>query len=109
MGKRGPEGSLQDKIVRMFRGRGWLAQKNSAGAGWPDFTFISPTAFILFVEFKAPGSPLRPIQEYWHREMRERISYRSPAPPVQVVIWWEVSQAYDWLNKYHRYDLTNTF
>lgn len=101
---RGPEGSLQDRIVRMFRARGWLAQKNSAGAGWPDFTFISPSGFVLFAEFKAQGAKLRPIQEAWHKEMHKRLSFRKPTPPIETVIWWETVQAYDWLSKYHRYD-----
>lgn len=97
---RGPEARIQDRIVKMFRSRGWLAQKNSAGAGWPDFTFISPTAHILFAEFKAPGASLRPIQEAWIRDMRKRCT--SGCSP-EIVVWDDTGQAYAYLEKYHRY------
>lgn len=99
---RGPEARLQDRVVRMFRSNLWLAQKNSSGAGWPDFTFISPSAFVLLAEFKAPGQPLRPIQKAWHRDFKFRQD-RSINRPPELVIWDDFNAAWDWLQKYNRY------
>lgn len=101
---RGPEGRLQDAVVRMFRCRGWLGQKNAYGAGWADFTFISPTGFILFAEFKAPTGELRPLQVHWHTDMKHRIALSRTSPPhMEVVIWDNAQTAYNWLQKYERY------
>jgi hypothetical protein len=104
---RGPEGMLQDRVVKMFRARGWLAQKNSGGAGWADFTFISPHGFVLFAEFKVPGEGLRRIQQAWHLSMQQRIAegrlhYPNKENSVAVVIFDTPAKAYDWLEVYRQ-------
>jgi hypothetical protein len=89
----------------MFRARGWLAQKNSLGAGWTDYTFISPFGFILFVEFKASEtSELRPIQSAWHSEVLKRITSKTPTATVAVRTWSSMQQAYDWFSEYNQYE-----
>lgn len=73
---RGPEGKIQDAVVRYLKALGVLFKKDTPGrfnisVGWPDLT-VFPTVFRsgrpprvpFFIEFKAPGKGLTPLQDH---------------------------------------------
>lgn len=82
MSRRGPEGKIQDAIIKYARTKyGALCKKNEVGkffvgSGWPDYMMFKPLAatggipHMWFVEFKAPGKDLTPLQQ----EMRKQIN-----------------------------------
>ena len=70
MSRRGPEGKIQDAVVKYARTEyGALVKKQEAGsyhisAGWPDVMVLGAGGKIFFIEFKAPGNALTPIQAH---------------------------------------------
>lgn len=40
-----------------------MSLRPGVAAGWPDFLILIPGGKVVWVETKAPGKPLRPIQE----------------------------------------------
>lgn len=68
------EAKIQSAAVKYARSRGLLVKRNYMGpgaeVGWPDVEFYGPRARMLMIEFKAPGSMLRPMQEYRIKELR---------------------------------------
>jgi hypothetical protein len=78
---RGPEGKIQDKILAHARNVGLLYKKNEVGrffvsAGWPDVVFFpelkSRKSMPFFMEFKAPGKSLTPLQLNMKHEIESR-------------------------------------
>lgn len=79
---RGPEGKIQDAVLRYAKSKGLLCKKNEVGryfvsSGWPDVCFF-PDARIpfkgvpFFMEFKAPGKDLTPLQRHQKSELEAR-------------------------------------
>ena len=80
---RGPEGKIQDAVVKHAKKLGMLPKKNETGryfvgSGWPDYTiYVGGTyadGFVrdprtFFVEFKAPGGKLTPLQKKIREEL----------------------------------------
>ena len=71
---RGPEGKIQDAVLRYAKSRDLLYKKNEVGryfvsSGWPDVTFYPGKGKIFFIEFKAPGGKLTPLQEHTRKEI----------------------------------------
>lgn len=40
-----------------------MSLRPGVAAGWPDFVILGPGGRVLWVETKAPGKPLRPLQD----------------------------------------------
>lgn len=68
---RGPEGKLQDKIVRYLKKTGWLVNKVTICSlnGWPDL-LIMKYGIILFIEVKAPGEVPDDLQLVVHKQIK---------------------------------------
>jgi len=69
---RGPEGKIQDAVLRYAKSRGLLYKKNEVGrffvsSGWPDVVFYPAHGQAFFMEFKRPGGKLTPLQEHMHK------------------------------------------
>jgi hypothetical protein len=65
--RRGPEGRIQDKVVKYARADGWKAIKLSTFGPWgtngePDYEFARHPAVMFLIEFKAPGKESTPLQ-----------------------------------------------
>lgn len=68
-GKR--ESKTEAAAVKYAVARGWMHKKVGTNA-WPDHLFIREFGITLWVEFKAPGKPLRANQEKRVGQMRDR-------------------------------------
>lgn len=72
---RGPEGKIQDAVLKYAKKKGLLYKKNEVGryfvsSGWPDVCFFPVEAKRpWFMEFKAPGKDLTPLQ----RVLRDKL------------------------------------
>lgn len=66
------ESALESRLVREVKSIGGIATKwSSPGSnGVPDRIVLLPNARTVFVEMKAPGKPLQPLQEYWAKKLR---------------------------------------
>lgn len=66
------ESALEKKLVRAVKDVGGLCWKfTSPGlAGVPDRLCMFPGGWTVFVEMKAPGGKLRPLQEKRHEEIK---------------------------------------
>lgn len=59
----GPEARLENRVVDAVNRAGGFAYKTAGGhTGMPDRIVILPEGRIVFVEMKAPGGVLSPIQ-----------------------------------------------
>lgn len=77
---RGPEGKIQDAVTKYARFRGILVKKQEVGryfigSGWPDVIMFGRARFgvdahTVFMEFKAPGKSLTPLQEKRKKEIQ---------------------------------------
>lgn len=67
---RGPEGKLQDKIVRYLKKNGWLVVKINLCSlnGFPDL-FLLKYGISIHVEVKAPGKQPEDLQLYAHKQI----------------------------------------
>lgn len=84
MSRRGPEGKIQDAVIKYARTKyGALCKKNEVGrffvgGGWPDYMVLMGRGIhghdpcIFFIEFKAPGKAPTPLQENAFAEIRAR-------------------------------------
>lgn len=68
------ESALERMLVREVEKRGGLAPKwtSPGNAGVLDRIVILPNGQTVYVEMKAPGKPLRPLQARWGRLLTER-------------------------------------
>jgi hypothetical protein len=66
------ESTLERRLVREVERMGGLALKwvSPGNRGVPDRIVILPSGQTVYVEMKAPGMPLRPLQERWSRILR---------------------------------------
>lgn len=74
----GPEGKIQARVVQYARTEypeRLEARKFQAGRfgsnGWPDYDFLTEGGDIFFIEFKAPGKDLTPLQEERVKRLRK--------------------------------------
>lgn len=67
------ERSIEAVLVRLVRDRGGLAIKlgGAWGRGLPDRLVLLPGGRMRFVELKAPGGRVSPLQRLYHRRLRE--------------------------------------
>lgn len=68
------ESSLEKKFVKAVESIGGLAPKWVAPGsnGVPDRIVILHGGRVAFVELKAPGEKLRPLQEWWAEKLKNR-------------------------------------
>ncbi len=68
------EREIERFLVDLVRAAGGLALKfaSPAMSGVPDRIVVLPGGRILFVELKAPGEQLRPLQQRVHQMLSER-------------------------------------
>jgi hypothetical protein len=66
------ESTLERRLVREVERIGGLAPKwvSPGHRGVPDRLVILPGGRVAFVEMKAPGKPLQPLQEKWARTLQ---------------------------------------
>jgi len=66
------ESTLERRLVREVEKIGGKAPKwtSTGNRGVPDRIVILPHGQTVYVEMKAPGKPLRPLQEKWARTLR---------------------------------------
>lgn len=74
MSRRGPEGKVQDAVIRHAKAEyECVCKKNEVGryfvsSGFPDYTIFGRSRrhrpIVFFMEFKAPGGKLTPLQEH---------------------------------------------
>lgn len=67
------ESTLERRLVREVERIGGRAPKwvSPGNRGVPDRIILLPGGRTVFVEMKAPGKPLDPLQEKWARELRK--------------------------------------
>lgn len=67
------ESALERRLVREVKRRGGQALKwtSPGNRGVPDRLVILPDGQVAFVEMKAPGEPLDPLQHRWARILRK--------------------------------------
>lgn len=67
------ESALERRLVREVVGIGGKAPKwvSPGNRGVPDRLVILPGGKTVYVEMKAPGKPLEPLQEKWAKTLRE--------------------------------------
>lgn len=65
------ESDIQSDVVAYARSYGIIAKKLNFGEGWPDFLFVYKGS-VLFIEFKAPGESLSPLQQEIIHLLREQ-------------------------------------
>lgn len=67
------ESTLESRLVREVERIGGKAPKwtSPGNRGVPDRLVILPGGRTVFVEMKAPGKPLEPLQEKWARTLRK--------------------------------------
>lgn len=67
------ESTLETQFVRRVNRLGGKALKwvSPGSRGVPDRIVLLPNGRTAFVEMKAPGKPLAPLQEKWARTLRE--------------------------------------
>jgi hypothetical protein len=65
------ESTLERRLVREVERIGGLAPKlvSPGNRGVPDRLVILPNGRTVYVEMKAPGKPLEPLQEHWKRKL----------------------------------------
>ncbi|GIQ63609.1 hypothetical protein PACILC2_21770 [Paenibacillus cisolokensis] len=65
------ESVLERRLVREVERIGGLAPKwvSPGNRGVPDRLVILPGGRTVYVEMKAPGKPLQPLQEKWARKL----------------------------------------
>jgi len=67
------ESTLERRLVREVKRIGGRAPKwvSPGNRGVPDRIILLPGGRTVFVEMKAPGKPLDPLQEKWVRTLRK--------------------------------------
>ncbi|REK69327.1 VRR-NUC domain-containing protein [Paenibacillus paeoniae] len=65
------ESTLERKLVREVKSIGGLAPKwtSPGNRGVPDRLVILPNGQTIYVEMKAPGKPLEPLQRKWQKDL----------------------------------------
>lgn len=65
------EREIESKFTEQMERLGCLVCKfvSPGKAGMPDRLVITPGGKVWFAEMKRPGEKLRPLQEYWRREI----------------------------------------
>lgn len=71
------ESSIERRLVQVVRQHGGLALKLTSPniAGVPDRLVLLPGGRVVFVELKAPGQKLRPLQQKRKRQL-EALGFR---------------------------------
>ena len=71
------EKAIERKLYKSIKERGGMALKfvSPTMTGIPDRMALMPGGCIAFIELKAPGKPLRPIQEKRKRQL-ESLGFR---------------------------------
>ena len=66
------ESELEHHLVREVKRIGGLAPKwvSTGNRGVPDRLVILPGGITVYVEMKAPGKPLKPLQKRWAKILR---------------------------------------
>lgn len=67
------ESALERRLVREVKKLGGRALKwvSPGNRGVPDRIVVLPGSLIAFVEMKAPGKPLEPLQKKWAKTLRD--------------------------------------
>lgn len=65
---------IETRLVREVERIGGLAPKwvSPGNSGVTDRLVILPNGVTVYVETKAPGKPLRPLQRKWAKELKKR-------------------------------------
>lgn len=65
------ESTLERKLVDAIKRIGGMAPKwtSPGNRGVPDRLVILPNGLTVYVEMKAPGKPLQPLQVHWAKKL----------------------------------------
>jgi hypothetical protein len=68
------EKDIEGASVKYARFLGYICLKVSpmGSRGWPDHLFINIHGVHIYIEFKRPGEPLKPLQEHRKKQLEER-------------------------------------
>ena len=82
------ESTLEKQLVSEVKKIGGLAPKwtSPGNRGVPDRLIIFPDGVIIFVEMKAPGKPLAPLQEKWKKELLKRGHQHYTIDSVESIV-----------------------
>jgi len=84
-----PEGRVLAQTKRSARDIGLrfirLSMSRGVEVGWPDVIILGPCGGVLWVETKAPGKPLRPIQNRRRDEIEIRGGEYVKVDSVEMV------------------------
>lgn len=71
--KRSKESIIQRKVISQYEAAGWLVVKiiQCTKNGWPDLQ-CHRNGVTLFIETKATGGKLSPLQIYRHKQIMEK-------------------------------------
>lgn len=58
------ESSIERACVKLVKDHKCILLKIQGVRGWPDRLLLAPNGKALFLEFKAPGQTLRPLQQH---------------------------------------------
>jgi len=59
---------IEEEGTSLAEARGWVVLKLAGGGknGKPDRVYLR-SGVAMFIEYKAPKQPLKPLQEYWRK------------------------------------------
>lgn len=89
------ENVIESYLVKCVEAVGGLAVKftSSNNRGVPDRMCVFPSGILVFVECKAPGKTLDPLQKIWFRRLQERghlcIMIDSREKVLALIRWYE--------------------
>ncbi len=71
--KKSKESIIQRKVISQYEAAGWLVVKiiQCTKNGWPDLQ-CHRNGVTLFIETKATGGKLSPLQQYRHDQLRKQ-------------------------------------
>lgn len=88
------ERRVEERLIRAVRDLGGLCIKlTPPPAGIPDRLVLLPGGVVEFIELKAPGGQLRPIQRVIHERLRARGHQVLVISSVREVDEWRRSMS----------------
>ena len=87
------EKKVETSLVKHIKAIGGMALKQTAIAGIPDRLLLLPQGRAVFVELKAKGQKLRPLQQY-RKEQLEKLGF-------EVYVIDDTTQISEFCSQFH--------
>ena len=78
------ESIIEQQCVRLAEKHGCLLIKQTGMKGLPDRLLLSPNGSSMWIEFKAPGQSLKPLQLHWQKKLRAMGQEAEEVDSVQL-------------------------